>query len=74
MSKNSTFNYLVNSYKAGKREVLMLQNMEVFSEISAESGDCFEPSKSCIDAILSFASQYEVLKSCQSDSIELNLN
>jgi len=34
----------------------------------------FEPTQACIDAILSFASQFEVLKSGNVGNIELNLN
>jgi hypothetical protein len=34
----------------------------------------FEPSQTSVDAILSFASQYEVLHSRNAGSIELNLN
>jgi len=76
MSKLSTLNYLVNSYYAGKREAEILQITD-FSSTSFESNTDqieFEPSQSSIDAILKFASQYEVLHSKRTGNIELNLN
>ena len=73
MSKLSTLNFLINSYYAGKKDVEIFQiNMpELFPE-----NDLFEmePSKKSIDAILNFASQYDVLKSERTGNIELNLN
>lgn len=73
MSKLSTLNYLINSYQAGKKEVEILQyNFNEFYATDDQFG--FEPSESCINSILSFASQYEVLKSTKTGNIELNLN
>jgi uncharacterized protein YutD len=76
MSKLSTFNYLVNSFYAGKKEVEILQingfPSDNFDTNSIDS--LFEPSQSSINAILNFASQYEVLKSARTGNIELNLN
>ncbi len=74
MSKFSTLNYLINSYYAGKRDVEILQDNDCdeFSMNLDQFG--FEPSQSSIDAILSFASQLEVLKSGNVGNIELNLN
>lgn len=72
MSKFSTLNYLINSYQAGKKEVEILRdNRSDYPE--ADQFD-FEPSQNCINSILNFVSQYEVLKSRQTGSIELNLN
>jgi hypothetical protein len=74
MSKFSTLNYLINSYNDGKREVEILQKIE-FGESEMDGEEFgFEPSQSSIDAILSFASQLEVLKSGNVGNIELNLN
>ena len=76
MSKLSTLNYLVNSFYTGKKEVEILQYKGYPSEnfdLNPES-DFFEPSQYCIDEILKFASQYEVLKSSGTGNIELNLN
>jgi len=76
MSKLSTLNYLVNSFYAGKKEVEILQYTGFPSKpFDTNSDDSFfEPSQSSINAILSFASQYEVLKSARTGNIELNLN
>lgn len=76
MSKFSTLNYLINSYQAGKKEVELFQYSTGSSENYIQDIDQigFEPSAKSIDAILSFASQYEVLKSCKTGDIELNLN
>jgi hypothetical protein len=74
MSKLSTFNYLVNSYNAGKNEVEILQYIGFPSENNSESTGCYEPSQRSIDAILNFASQYDVLKLNNVGVIELNLN
>ena len=76
MSKLSTLNYLVNSFYAGKKEVKILQYTGFPSENFDTNSDnyFFEPSQSSINAILNFASQYEVLKSSKTGSIELNLN
>ena len=74
MRKFSTLNYLINSYNDGKKEVEILQKIE-FEELEMDREEYgFEPSQSCIDAILSFASQLEVLKSGNVGNIELNLN
>ncbi|MBA4411421.1 MAG: hypothetical protein Q8S54_17100 [Bacteroidota bacterium] len=76
MSKFSTLDYLINSYQAGKKEIEFFQ----FSDGNYESYNLdfdqieFEPSQSSIDAILDFASQYEVLQSHKTGNIELNLN
>jgi len=73
MSKLSTLNYLINSYNAGTNEVEM-QILNLTD--SSKNNDLFEfePSKKSIDAILRFASQYNVLESAKTGSIELNLN
>jgi len=76
MNKFFTFNYLISSYWAGKGKVTSFQHP------TKHFGDCtldinqigFEPSQSSMDAILNFASQYEVLNSHQTGTIELNLN
>lgn len=76
MRKISTLNYLINSYQAGKRNVdctyLSAFNNEKNQELKATEENV--PSQSCIDAILSFAAQYDVLNSQRTGSIELNLN
>jgi hypothetical protein len=73
MSKFSTLNYLINSYQAGKKEVELFQfNDENYNLDIDQIG--FEPSTSSIDAILNFASQYDVLYSGKIGQIELNLN
>ncbi|MDP2336471.1 MAG: hypothetical protein Q8N05_08490 [Bacteroidota bacterium] len=76
MSKLSTLNYLISSYYAGKKEVEILRFAGFASEnyCKNENQIGFEPSQNSIDAILSFASQYEVLKSGNIGNIELNLN
>lgn len=73
MSKISTLNFLINSYYAGKKDVAIFQ---INLPESLAENDLFEmePSKKSIDAILSFASQYDVLKSERTGNIELNLN
>lgn len=76
MNKLFTLNYLISSYRVGKGEVAL------FKLPSVDFEDCnldlnrmvFEPSQSSMDAILNFASQYEVLHSHQVGTIELNLN
>ncbi len=74
MSKFSTLNYLINSYYAGKQEVEIL-NLHDSIEFEADFNQIgFEPSAKSLDAILKFASQYEVLKSRRTGDIELNLN
>ncbi len=73
MSKISTFNILINSYNAGKKEVEEV--ISSFDECDMDMDQFgFEPSQSCIDAILNFALQFEVLKSGNVGNIELNLN
>jgi hypothetical protein len=74
MSKFSTLNYLINSYNDGKKEVEILQKIEFEEQEMNVDEYGFEPSQGIIDAILSFASQYEVLKSGNVGNIELNLN
>lgn len=76
MSKLSTLNYLVNSYYAGKKEVETLQIIGFPSEYFETNTNQteFDPSQKSIDAILRFASQYEVLQSSKTGNIELNLN
>lgn len=72
MSKFSTLNYLINSYQAGKKEVELIEFNESYNMDFDQIG--FEPSLSSIDAILRFASQYEVLELKKTGKIELNLN
>jgi hypothetical protein len=73
MSKFSTLNFLINSYNAGKKEVE--ETVSSFDNCDMEMDQFgYEPSQNCIDAILSFASQFEVLKSGNVGNIELNLN
>jgi len=76
MSKFSTLNYLISSYYAGKREVETLRFAGFASDDCEKNGNPigFEPSQNSLDAILNFASQYEVLKSEKAGNIELNLN
>jgi hypothetical protein len=75
MSKFSTLNYLINSYNAGRKEVEDNVSSFDFEECDMEVDQFgFEPSQSCIDAILSFASQLEILTSGNVGNIELNLN
>jgi hypothetical protein len=76
MSKFSTLDYLINSYQAGKREVELFHFASEISENYNVDFDQigFEPSQSSIDAILNFATQYEVLQSRKTGNIELNLN
>ncbi len=73
MSKFSTLNYLINSYQAGKKEVELFQYTSENYILDIDQIG-FEPSAKSIESILSFASQYEVLKSCNTGDIELNLN
>jgi hypothetical protein len=76
MSKFSTLNYLINSYQAGKKEIELFQFSEEVSEnyILDFDQEEFEPSNNSVNAILNFASQYDVLFSEQTGNIELNLN
>ena len=61
----AAFHLLVQYFRS---ESLLLPIVLNFDQIG------FEPSKSSIDAILNFASQYEVLQSHKTGNIELNLN
>jgi hypothetical protein len=76
MSKFSTFNFLINSYQAGNKEIEQFQ----FPDCDSEDYNLyidqieFEPSARSIEAILTFASQYEVLQSEKTGDIELSLN
>jgi len=70
MSKFSTLNYLISSYYAGKKEVESHQ----IAVYDFDNMIGFEPSRSSIDSILNFASQFEVLKSVETGNVELNLN
>jgi hypothetical protein len=76
MNKFSTLNYLISSYYAGKKEVELLRlagfASDNYDPDFNQTG--FEPSQNSIDAILNYASQFEVLKSGQTGNIELNLN
>ncbi len=75
MSKFSTLNYLINSYYNGKKEVESIKTPENDFNTVMELDMCgYEPSRKSIDAILNFASQYDVLKSKNTGNIELNLN
>jgi hypothetical protein len=73
MSKFSTLNYLINSYETGKKEIELVQLSSENCEVDIDQIE-YGPSQSSIDAILNFASQYEVLQSCKAGNIELNLN
>jgi hypothetical protein len=75
MSKFSTLNYLINSYFNGNKETESLSTADNdFDDVMDFDVMKYEPSQSSIDAILCFASQYEVLKSKNTGNIELNLN
>jgi hypothetical protein len=75
MSKFSTLNYLINSYFNGCNEVESLKTAgNDFDDVMEFDMVGYEPSQKSIDAILSFVSQYEVLKSTSTGNIELNLN
>ena len=71
MSKLSTLNYLISSYYEGKKEIEILNLNNPDSSLHQLE---FEPSSESINAILNFASQYDVLKSKKTGNIELNLN
>lgn len=75
MSKNSTLNFLINSYNNGVlSDVTDINNRVIFSpDLNNDQFD-YEPSESSIKSILSFASQYDVIKTTQTGNIELNLN
>ena len=76
MNKLFTLNYLISSYRAGDRKVEFLQHLkDDFEDFALDFNHIeLEPSQSSIDAILNFASQYEVLHSRKTGNIELNLN
>lgn len=75
MNKFSTLNYLINSYYDGMRELNSLSDSEsVFDEMMNVDDVGFEPSQDCLDAIINFALEYEVLKSESAGIIELHLN
>lgn len=76
MSKKFTLNYLISSYQAGNRKIELFQNdADDFENCTLDFSQIgFEPSQSSIDAILNFASQYEVIQSRKAGNIELNLN
>jgi hypothetical protein len=75
MSKFSTLNYLINSYFNGDKKIESLKTAENdFDNVMESNVLGYEPSQKSIDAILNFASQYEVLKSKKTGNIELNLN
>lgn len=75
MSRFSTFNFLINSYYDGMKEFDFLHDPEaVFDEVMNTDEVEFEPSPGCVNAVMKFASQYEVLKSETTGTIELNLN
>lgn len=77
MNKNFTFNYLINSYKSGIAEVKQYNYYPAGdreeSILNIDHSE-FEPSQRSIDAILNFASQYDVIQSRHSGPVELNLN
>lgn len=77
MNKNFTLNYLINSYKSGIAEVKRYNSLpsEDYEDSILKSYNTkFEPSQRSIDAILDFASQYEVIQSGYTGDVELNLN
>ncbi len=74
MNKLSTLNYLISSYYEGKKEVEILNFNNTCNEDVIFNQAGFEPSSKSIDAILNFASQFDVLKSQKTGNIELNLN
>lgn len=77
MNKFFTLNYLISSQQAGKGKVTLFQYhpWNDFGDATLDIHQIgFDPSQSSLDAILNFASQYEVLHSKQSGRIELNLN
>ncbi len=75
MSRFSTLNFLINSYYSGKKELdfLQISDADLNQDMNC-SEDGFEPSQKSLDAIFNFASQFEVLKSENTGTIELNLN
>lgn len=73
MSKFSTLNFLINSYNSENKDLRFLTTDLSVALFENELFE-MEPPKKSIDAILSFAAQYEVLKSENAGNIELNLN
>ena len=74
MNKLFTLNYLISSYRAVKGDVNFLQHLD-FEDCTLDFNQIgLEPSQSSMDAILNFASQYQVLHSRKTGNIELNLN
>lgn len=75
MSQFSTLNFLINSYYAGMKESNFLSEPEtVFDDIMNGDEVGFEPSETCLEAVMSFALQYDVVKTESAGAIELNLN
>jgi hypothetical protein len=76
MNKFFTLNYLINSYKSGQAECKLYQYPAADFDESILDRNIVEvePLQSSIDAILDYASQYEVVESEQTGKIELNLN
>ena len=76
MNKLSTFSYLISSYGAGtgKGKSIQFPANKFEDPILDFNQIGFEPSQRSMDAILNFASQYQVLHSNQAGFIELNLN
>ena len=76
MNKFFTLNFLISSFGAGKGKVTSFQHpTNDFGQGTLNIDQIgFEPSQSSLDAILNFASQYNVLHSRQAGTIELNLN
>jgi hypothetical protein len=75
MRKLSTLRYAISSYDVNKKQIeriIQLSDYENYDLDFEEFG--YEPPQSCVDAILNFASQFDVLKSGNVGTIELNLN
>lgn len=74
MNKFFTLNYVISSYQAGKGKIAQYSTVD-YEDCTLDINQIgFEPSQSSMDAILNFASQYEVLHSHEAGNIELNLN
>jgi tRNA U55 pseudouridine synthase TruB len=77
MNKIFTLNYLISSYKAGVAEAKLYREYpaeDCEESILKKNYNEYEPSQRSIDAILNFASQYEVIPSINTGPVELNLN
>lgn len=77
MNNIFTLNYLINSYKDGVAEAKLYSEYPVEDceeSILKKNYNEFEPSQRSIEAILNFASQYEVIPSKNAGQVELNLN